>query len=122
MKFPSIESLANSLVNTLKRFPFEVLFALAGTIAATIYINSNAQALIDTSIYTRVIMMANLGLLLSLAATLYAESKGSNKKWPLAFFDLGQNLLHRLTGIFDQTKKENHADHYFILLCYLFPG
>ena len=85
MKFPSIESLANSFINTIKRFPFEVLFALAGTIAATIYINSTTEELFDTSLYTRVIMTANLGLLLSLAATLYAESTGSNKKWLLRF-------------------------------------
>ncbi len=32
MRFPSVKNLADSLINTVKRFPFECLFALTGTI------------------------------------------------------------------------------------------
>jgi hypothetical protein len=78
MKFPSIKNLTDNAVNTFKRFPFESLFALTGTIAATIYINSDEQ--LSYSFYTKIIMTANLGLLLSLAATLFVESKGSKKQ------------------------------------------
>jgi hypothetical protein len=35
MKFPSLKNLAEGAANTIKRYPFEILFALAGTIAAT---------------------------------------------------------------------------------------
>jgi len=78
MKFPSIKNLADNALNTLKRFPFEILFALAGTIAATIYINKDE--LLPSSLYTKIMMTANLGLLLSLATTLFVESKGNQKR------------------------------------------
>jgi len=83
MKFPSIKSLADSAASTLKRFPFEVLFALAGTIAAIIYINK--EELLPASLYTKIIMTANLGLLISLATSLFIESKGGQKKWIIRF-------------------------------------
>jgi len=73
MKFPSINNLADSAVQTLRRFPLEAFFALAGTIAATIYINSNEE--LPYSFFTKMMMTANLGLLLSLATTLYTENK-----------------------------------------------
>ena len=79
MRFPSIKNLADSLINTVKRFPFECLFALTGTIAGTIYIQSNEYAL-EYSVYTRVMMMANLGLLLSLAASLFTEGDSLLKR------------------------------------------
>ena len=78
MKFPSIKNLADSAFNTVKRFPFEILFALAGTIAQTIHINR--ETYIEDSFYSKIIMTANVGLLLSLAATLYIESIGIQKK------------------------------------------
>lgn len=59
-----------------------MLFALAGTVAAIIYINKGTQVPLGDSFYTRVMLTANLGLLLSLAATLFAESKGT-KQWAL---------------------------------------
>jgi len=79
MRFPSIKNLADGFINTVKRFPFECLFALTGTIAGTIYIESNEYAL-AYSVYTRVMMMANLGLLLSLAASLFAEGDGLTRR------------------------------------------
>ncbi|WP_374948889.1 DUF4153 domain-containing protein [Mucilaginibacter sp.] len=82
MKFPSLKNLADSALVTIRRFPFEVLFALAGTIAATIKVELTRLNRVDESWCTRSIMIANLGLLLSLSATLFAESKsirGSRK-------------------------------------------
>ena len=82
MKFPSLKNLRDSFESTVRRFPFELLFALAGTVGGILYINNDSGVQISESIYTRIMMTANLGLLLSLSATLFAESKGS-KKWPL---------------------------------------
>jgi len=79
MRFPSIKNLADSLINTIKRFPFECLFALAGTIAGTIYIQKDEYSL-AYSVYTRVMMMANLGLLVSLAASLFTEGDDFKKR------------------------------------------
>ncbi|MET3501047.1 hypothetical protein ABIC45_002659 [Mucilaginibacter rubeus] len=76
MKFPSLKNLLQSAVNTIKRYPFETLFALAGTIAATIEIELNHLNRISENWCMRTIMIANLGFLLSLSATLYTQSKG----------------------------------------------
>lgn len=74
MKFPSLKNLAEGAANTIKRHPFEVLFALAGTIAATIEIELRQVSRVNESWCIRVLMIANIGLLLSLSATLYTQS------------------------------------------------
>ncbi len=73
MKFLSLKNLAQNALVTIKRFPFEVLFALAGTIAANIFVQN--KFIDDEGLYWRIIMSANLGLLLTFSATLFTESK-----------------------------------------------
>ncbi|MGY4537471.1 hypothetical protein ACVW0P_001890 [Mucilaginibacter sp. UYNi724] len=73
MKFPSLKNLAQSALVTIKRFPFEVLFALAGTVAANVFVQNRFTN--DGGLYWRIIMSANLGLLLAFSATLFTESK-----------------------------------------------
>ncbi|AYL98562.1 DUF4153 domain-containing protein [Mucilaginibacter celer] len=82
MKFPSIKNLAQSAGNTIKRYPLETLFALTGTIAATVKIELDRLNLNTENWCMRIIMVANLGFLLCLSATLYAQSKnwGAGKK------------------------------------------
>jgi hypothetical protein len=75
MRFPSLKNLAQSALSVIRRFPLELAFAMAGTIAATYQIEVKYIDRIRESWCIRTIMMANLGLLLSLAATLYTESK-----------------------------------------------
>ena len=75
MKFPSLKSLAEGAAHTIKRYPFEVLFALAGTIAATAEVELRHLNREHESWCIRIIMIANLGLLLSLSATLYTQSR-----------------------------------------------
>ena len=60
MKFPSIKTLASGAANTVKHFPAELLFALAGTIAFTIKIHYNYNDTDEQDTYTRVMMAANL--------------------------------------------------------------
>lgn len=84
MKFPSIKRLAQDTLSELKRFPLEIIFALIGTVSATICIQlTKHNYSTDTSLYVRLIMMANLGLLLNLAVTLFSEGRKLNelKKW-----------------------------------------
>lgn len=76
MKFPSVKNLFQSVGLTVERFPFESIFALAGTVAATIKIELTYTSRIQENWSLRAILVANLGLLLSLAATLLTESKG----------------------------------------------
>ncbi|MDB5148601.1 MAG: hypothetical protein JWQ57_2621 [Mucilaginibacter sp.] len=75
MKFLSLKNLLQSAANTIKRYPFETIFALTGTIAATIEIELNHLNRVSENWCMRTIMIANLGFLLSLSATLYTQSK-----------------------------------------------
>ncbi|TZF85865.1 DUF4153 domain-containing protein (plasmid) [Pedobacter sp. BS3] len=115
MKFPSVHELAKSARQVISRFPFELFFALAGTIAAT--------ALVELDNYIsaanwciRIIMTANLGLALTFAAGLYAESKGYSirqknlLKFTVAFAALGFILI-----LNPQKRETDYLQ--FILLC-----
>jgi hypothetical protein len=75
MKFPSLKNLVQSAVNTIKRYPFETIFALTGTIAATMKVELDHVSRETENWCMRTIMIANLGFLLSLSTTLYAHSK-----------------------------------------------
>lgn len=83
MKFPSIKNLAQSAASVLKRFTFEMLFALMGAVAGITYTEINGLNLPAEIWCMRFIMTANLGLLVSLATTLYCASKGitAGKLW-----------------------------------------
>lgn len=75
MKFPSLQSLYSGFLRVLKRFPLEIAFALAGTIAATVNIELNSLQREAENWCIRIMMAANLGLLLALSATLFSERK-----------------------------------------------
>jgi hypothetical protein len=90
MKFPSIKNLAQGALTTFKRFPAEICFALAGTIAATVKIELSYLNRVSENWCMRTMMIANLGLLLSLAVTLYSESKGITN---------GKKILLRLGAV-----------------------
>lgn len=75
MKFPSIKIITEQAGAVLKRFPFEMLFAFTGTAAAICLTELSRTATLAEAWCVRVIMIANLGLLLSMAVTLYTESR-----------------------------------------------
>ncbi len=75
MKFPSIKTLAEGFKTTVALYPFEVTFALIGTIAATVNVELDNINRVGESWCMRIMMVSNLGLLLSLAATLYIRSR-----------------------------------------------
>jgi hypothetical protein len=75
MKFPSLQSLFSSFRDVFRRFPLEMAFALLGTCAAIVNVElSNLQYQAE-NICARLIMVSNLGLALSVCATLLSESK-----------------------------------------------
>jgi hypothetical protein len=115
MKFPSIKSLVQSAANTINRHPFEILFALTGTIAATAKIELDKLNRITENWCMRTIMIANLGFLLSLSATLYTQSKN---------WQTGKKLLVKIAAavialflIFMINPPERQADYvrFFLL-------
>ncbi len=82
MKFPSITSLWLAAINVFKRFPFELIFAVIGTISAVWAIEINDYLGNDVAFYewlSRLIIAANLGLVLSFATTLFSESNQLSK-------------------------------------------
>ncbi|MFD2148608.1 DUF4153 domain-containing protein [Mucilaginibacter antarcticus] len=79
MKFPSVKSLAEGAWQTAKRFPIELLFALTGTVAGCVNVELDSIHPVAESWCIRVIMISNLGFLLSLSATLYTESRDLGK-------------------------------------------
>lgn len=115
MKFPSLKNLAQSAGNTIKRYPFETLFAFAGTIAATIEIELNRLNRVSENWCMRTIMIANLGFLLSLSATLYTQSKSweASKKVIVKIAAAGIAILF----IFMINPPERQADYtrFFLL-------
>ncbi|HZX57340.1 MAG TPA: DUF4153 domain-containing protein [Mucilaginibacter sp.] len=75
MKFPSIKSLSEGILTTVKRFPFETLFALCAAIAGTAWARNHDWGSQYQNNCMRLVMMSNIGLLLSLATSLYTESR-----------------------------------------------
>ncbi|WP_295767283.1 DUF4153 domain-containing protein [uncultured Mucilaginibacter sp.] len=90
MKFISLKNLIYGAAAVLKRFPLEVLFALTGTVAAIANIELNSINYDGQGLCWQLITGANLGLLLSLSATLYSESRALSK---------GQLWLLRLLAV-----------------------
>ena len=115
MKFPSLKNLAEGAANTIKRYPFEVLFALAGTIAGTAQVELSHLNRVNEGWCVRILMMANLGLLLSLSATLYTQSVGipTGKrriiKWVAAIFAVS------LIFIIDPSAREADYTRFFLM-------
>jgi hypothetical protein len=95
MKFPSIKTLAEGFKTTLKLYPLEVAFALIGTIAGTVNVELDNINRVGESWCIRVMMAANLGLLLSLAATLYGRSRNisAQLKWSLRIIAVVLSVL-----------------------------
>ncbi len=91
MQFPSIQKLANTALSVIKRFPFEILSALTGTIAATGNVELKYIDRESENVFIRLMMAAELSLLLSLATTLYSEDKKLNSS---------KKLMLRLAGVF----------------------
>lgn len=95
MQFPSLKHLIQSALYVFRRFPVEIVFALAGTIAAIAAIELNDTHAEAENWCVRIIMVCNLGLVLSISATLLAESRNwtGTKKTLLRGFPLFLSLL-----------------------------
>ena len=65
-KLPSINGLFGHIIKTIRRFPFEVLFALAGTYAAVSISTSYYYGYYSNGWYVRILMMAAVSMPLSL--------------------------------------------------------
>lgn len=80
MKFPSLRNVLSDVASVIRRFPFETLFSVIGTIAAICLTELSNTATLAETWCVRALMTANLGLLISLSTTLYTESKKMSGK------------------------------------------
>jgi hypothetical protein len=78
VKLPSVQNLLNGLSNVLRRFPFEIIFALTGTISAIMIIEQSYDE--DNNTLFRILACSNLGLVIFLATTLYEEANSFSLK------------------------------------------
>ena len=75
MKFPSVSRLLAELGRVLKTFPLESLFTFIACSAGTVFVELKDIHFEGSTLCWRVIMACNIGLLLSLSATLFASSR-----------------------------------------------
>lgn len=75
MRFPSLKHLVKDAISVLRRFPIEIIFALVGTTAAIAQIELNDTRMAAENWCMRIIMISNLGLVLSISATLFSVSR-----------------------------------------------
>ncbi|MCC8409696.1 DUF4153 domain-containing protein [Mucilaginibacter sp. UR6-1] len=115
MKFPSVKNLAESAAKTAKRFPFELFFALTATIATTVNIELNDIARNAESWCLRLTMMGNLGLLLNLSATLYAEAKGLTKARKLILSVIASGVAIAILFVINPAERESDYTRFFLL-------
>jgi len=88
MTFPSLKKLLQSAQYVFRRFPFEMLFAFIGTAAAITNVELKNINTIGEGWCIRLMMTANLGVVISLAATLFCESSNFSKQKHLLFRSL----------------------------------
>jgi hypothetical protein len=115
MKFPSLNIFVHSIKNVLSRFPFEIVFALLGTLAATVLIEISELKVEAENFCLRLIMVANLGLVLSLSLSLFFENNACSL---LKKILLRCSILLLLVGLFfliDPLKRETDFFRFILL-------
>jgi len=119
MKFPSLQTFLNSIRSVLYRFPLEMGFALLGTLAATVFIEISDLNVEAESLCLRLILLANLGLVLSLSLSLFLENNSYSVLKKNLFRALVIIIVVALFFLIDPLKRE--TDYFrFILLAMAF--
>lgn len=115
MTFPSLKNLQQSLYRVLKRFPFEMLFALIATLATIAYIELESLNYLKESWCKRVLMTAVLGLVISLATTLFCESRSIKTPQKLTYNLVAALLTAMLFFTFDPLVNAADVIRFFLL-------
>ena len=119
MKFPSLQTFVHSVRSVLLRFPFEIGFALLGTLAATVLIEISELKVEAENFCLRLIMVANLGLVLSLSLSLFFENNACSF---LKKILLRCSILLLLVGLFfliDPLKRETDFFRFILLATFI---
>ena len=115
MNFPSLHRLGLAFKIVLLRFPLEIAFALTGTIAACVLIELSDLQFQAENICLRLLMVGNLGLVLSLSSTLFSERRGyrTSKKYLLRV--LSVMFAAGLFFLLDPLNQQVDVLRYFLL-------
>lgn len=116
MTFPSLKKLQQSVYHVLKRFPFEMLFAFIATLAAIAYIELESLNYLKESWCKRVIMTAALGVVISLATTLFCESRSIKTSHRLIFNLIAALLTAALFFTFSPLINAADLIRFFLLI------
>ncbi|HEY1061584.1 MAG TPA: DUF4153 domain-containing protein [Daejeonella sp.] len=119
MKFPSLQTFVHSIRSVLLRFPLEIGFALLGTVAATVFIEISDLNLTAESLCVRLILIANLGLVLSISLSLLSESNSYSVLKKNLFRLIMLLIIVGLFFLIDPLKRETDFFR-FILLALVF--
>ena len=90
LNMPSLHHLGLGLLQTCRRFPWTILYALAGMLSAQVLVGSDPQP----QLAVKLVLCCELGLVFSIALTVWAESRKVRTAW------LQIALLALLTGYF----------------------
>ncbi|WP_111634766.1 DUF4153 domain-containing protein [Pedobacter cryoconitis] len=116
MTFPSLKNLQQSVSRVLKRFPFEILFAFVATLAAIAYIELESLNYLKESWCKRVMMTAALGLVISLATTLFCESRSIKTPQRLIYNSIAALLTAVLFFTFNPLINAADLIRFFLLI------
>ncbi|CAM4220710.1 protein of unknown function [Pedobacter westerhofensis] len=115
MALPSIQNLIQDIRYVIMRFPLEIAFAIIGSIAAIINIRTGYPDTDQSYWFTRVIMTANLGLLFSLSASLYLESRAVKGPRLYLFKIIVALLASGLIFLLNPALQEDDYQRFFLL-------
>lgn len=113
MKLPSVHRLVNELQIVIKRFPLEVFFAVIGSIAATALIELENNNFEYSNWCWRIIMAAEIGLLLNLSVSIFSKSHQLKYNRKLVYHSLALIITVIFLFAFDPIKKENDIVRFF---------
>ena len=115
MKFPSLQTFIHSIRSVLLRFPLEIGFALLGTVAATVFIEISDLNLAAESLFVRLILIANLGLVLSISLSLLSESNSYSVLKKNLFRLIMLLIIVGLFFLIDPLKRETDFFRFILL-------
>ncbi|QJD97789.1 DUF4153 domain-containing protein [Mucilaginibacter robiniae] len=104
------------VANTIRRFPFELVFALVGTYAAVALLSDYIYGYISNEWYTRILMMAAIGLPSSLSASLFVTDKGLSIGRQLLLKCLTAAIAMFFLFVFHPDEYPQHIVHFALLL------
>jgi hypothetical protein len=117
MAFPllPIRKLSGNVINTIKCFPFEFVFALAATWSAVILSSRYIYGYFNDDWYLRILMASAIGMPSSLAVSLFTLSKNFMQTWRLALKGTVAAVAISFFFIFKPDDYPQHMVHFVLL-------